>query len=404
MDTSQETERLKLLETLKDACPVCDSRSTMDFLELVNMPVSIGIQWDDPESAKSCSRGDLRLTFCSACGFIWNRKFNPAITEYSERYDNSLDYSPRFLEFESSLARRLVEEHAIRNKSVIELGCGKGHFLALLCEFGDNRGIGFDPSYQGERISSPASSRITYVRDFYGENHINHAGDLICCRHVFEHIADPSDFLKTVRRTIGQNRKSVVYFEVPNVRFILERLSVWDIIYEHCNYFSRESLGAIFQRQGFDILRLEESYDAQYLSIEARLGDEQSPAISSDEAKTLAAVVATFRTKLDERSDDWHRRLEGYRSMDAKVVIWGAGAKSVSFLNMLQISSEISYVVDINPHKHGKHLPGTGQRIVSPEFLAQYDPQVVILMNPIYRSEVYEQLQKIGICPELVDG
>jgi hypothetical protein len=132
---------------MDNPCPACQFAHTEPFFELTEAPVSIGIQWPSVDAAKSCQRGDLRLSFCSACGFIWNQAFDACRLEYSQRYDNSLDYSPVFQEYAKSIARRLIGTYNIRKKQVIELGCGKGHFLTLLCEEGDNRGLGFDPSY-----------------------------------------------------------------------------------------------------------------------------------------------------------------------------------------------------------------------------------------------------------------
>jgi SAM-dependent methyltransferase len=325
--------------------------------------------------------------------------------EYSQRYDNSLDFSPVFQEYARQLARRLIDTYGIRGKEVVELGCGKGHFLALLCENGGNRGVGFDPSYEGARVESPAADRITYIADFYGEKYTGHRGDLICCRHVFEHIPDPMAFLSMVRRTIGDRRSAIVYFEVPNVRFILEQLSIWDIIYEHCNYFSSESLGGIFRRCGFEVLRLEETYGAQFLSLEARLANSADGADSNEkDLSDLTAAVGRFSKAVQERSQVWSSRLVKFLLDGRRTVIWGAGAKAVSFLNLLKIEDAIPYVVDINPHKQGRHLPGTGQRIVSPGFLKEFRPDVVVLMNPIYRQEVEGQLRDLGVAAEVLDA
>jgi SAM-dependent methyltransferase len=370
------------------------------------MPVSIGIQWDTMEAARSCRRGDIALAFCTSCGFIWNRRFDPARLEYSQRYDNSLDFSPTFQEYARRLARRLIEAYEIRGKDVVELGCGKGHFLALLCEEGNNRGVGFDPSYEGARVQNSASDRITYHQDFYGEKYTGHRGDLICCRHVFEHIPDPAGFLSMVRRTIADRTSAVVYFEVPNVRFILERESVWDIIYEHCNYFGWESFESAFRREGFEVLGIEEAYDGQFLGLEARLAAPSAPAPGpvSRDLSAPAGLVQRFAELVTERNRAWEARLEGYRTTGKRLVVWGAGAKAVTFLNMLRISDQAAYAVDINPHKQGLHLPGTGQRIVPPEFLGEYKPDIVILMNPIYRLEVEATLRQMGIPALIVEA
>lgn len=370
------------------------------------MPVSIGVQWPSSSAAKACKKGDLELAFCESCGFIWNQAFDDSRLEYSQSYDNSLDYSPVFQKYALGLARRLIDTYEISNKQVVELGCGKGHFLSLLCEQGNNKGVGFDPSYEGERMDSPVSNQIEYIQDFYGEKYTDRPGDLICCRHVLEHIKDPVGFLASTRQTVGGRGESIVYFEVPNVRLILEKLSVWDIIYEHCNYFSIESLTAIFQQEGFEVLQSSEAYDGQFLGLEAKINNVESGknAKSWGDVKQLQALVDSFVVKLQERMELWKSRLKEYEAQNKKTVIWGAGAKTVGFVNMLKIDSQISSVVDINPHKQGLHLAGTGQKIVAPEFLKELNPEVVILMNPIYKAEISKQLSSMGIKAELVDA
>jgi len=390
---------------MADPCPACQCAQSQPFFDLTDMPVSIGVQWPSAEEARACGRGDLRLAFCPRCGFIWNRAFDPGKVEYSQRYDNSLDFSPVFQDYALGLARRLIDTYNIRGKEVVELGCGKGHFLSLLCEEGGNRGVGFDPSYEGAHLQSDASARITYIQDFYGEKYTRYPGDLICCRHVFEHIPDPAGFLSMVRRTIGERRSAIVYFEVPNVRFILVKLSIWDIIYEHCNYFGSESLAALARRCGFVVLRLQETYGAQFLSLEAGVADSAAGAASTGEdLSSLKAAAERFSEQVQKRSQAWRLRLSLWHLDHRRAVIWGGGAKAVSFLNMLKISDAIAYAVDINPHKQGRHLPGTGQRIVPPDFLREFQPQVVVLMNPIYRQEVEDQLRQLGVMAEVLEA
>jgi SAM-dependent methyltransferase len=367
------------------------------------MPVSIGVQWASPEEALNCGKGDIDLCFCPACGFIWNHAFDPHRLEYSRRYDNSLDFSPVFQDYAGTLARRLIESYGIQGKEVVELGCGKGHFLSLLCELGHNRGLGFDPSYEGDRAPSTVPGRITYIQDFYGERYSQQPADLVCCRHVFEHISRPDEFLATVKSTIGNQQHCVVYFEVPNTRFILEKLSVWDIIYEHCNYFTHESLLAVFQSGGFEVLRLAEDYGGQFLCLDARLRNSNGCRPTKEEPIALESLVKHFSQRFHARSELWVQRLGDLQRRADRAVIWGGGAKAVSFLNILKVGDAIPYVVDINPHKQGLHVPGTGQKIVPPGFLKRFRPQLVLLMNPIYRREVQAQLESMGFSPELID-
>lgn len=389
-------------------CPVCAGVESKVFFELGNIPISIGVQCPSRRQATECVKGRLDLMFCPVCGFIWNRSFNADLLEYSQKYDNSLDHSPVFREYSRELACRLIHTYEIASKRVLEIGCGKGHFLSLLCKEGGNFGIGFDPSYEGEQIRNAGSGSIEYHKDFYGEKHVSSHGDLVCCRHVFEHIEQPVEFLATVHRTIDGDPDVIVYFEVPNVRYILDELSVWDVIYEHCNYFSRESLAFVFKHGGYDVIRLEESYGGQFLSIEARIssnaedasGKQFQPGVASE----LSKSVQEFSANVSDRTKPWMDRLDLWSRDNTRAVIWGGGAKTVSFLNMLGVRETISHVVDINPNKQGLYIPGSGQEIVAPEFLEDYRPDVVILMNPIYKQEVEFKLNEMKVNAMVIDA
>ena len=83
------------------------------------------------------------------------------------------------------------------------------------------------------------------------------------------------------------------------------------------------------------------------------------------------------------------------------MVVWSAGARGVNFLNIADTENSIEYVVDINPNKHGLHASGTAQKVVEPEFLVQYKPDIVIVMNPNYLTEITNSLHDLGLHPEV---
>jgi C-methyltransferase C-terminal domain len=192
---------------------------------------------------------------------------------------------------------------------------------------------------------------------------------------------------------------------VPNVRFILQKLSVWDVIYEHCNYFSSESIAALARRCGFVVLRLEETYGTQFLSLEAKIADSANSATPIiEDLSSLSAAVERFSEQVQNRRQSWELRIAQWQADGRRAVIWGGGAKAVGFLNMLKVTDAIPYVVDINPTKQGRYLPGTGQRIVPPDFLKEFQPQIVVLMNPIYRQEIEDQLGRLGVNAEVLEN
>jgi threonine dehydrogenase-like Zn-dependent dehydrogenase len=193
---------------------------------------------------------------------------------------------------------------------------------------------------------------------------------------------------------------------VPNALFTLRDLSIWDIIYEHCSYFSAGSLAYAFSESGFDVLEVREEYDGQFLSIAAL------PASSAEEwqrepwdgLEEMMVDVAAFGNHYRQKVQSWTERLDQMEQAGQKVVVWGAGSKGVMFLNSLPTSERISYVVDINPRKQGMFIAGSGQQIVAPEFLRDYRPDVIVMMNPIYKDEIQQMMQGFGVQAELVQA
>ncbi|HEX5368927.1 MAG TPA: methyltransferase domain-containing protein [Dehalococcoidia bacterium] len=356
------------------------------------------------EEALQFPKGNICLGFCATCGFISNVLFDARLLTYSSQYEETQGFSPRFNAFAESLARRLIDRYDLHGKSVLEIGCGKGEFLALLCEIGDNTGIGIDPAYVPGRISHAAEARIRFITDFYSEDYANIEADFVCCRHTLEHIHPTREFLQSVRRSLGDRRDTIVFFEVPDVQRVMQELAFWDIYYEHCSYFSLGSLARLFRSCGFDVLDLAKDFDDQYLLIETRLSSDAS--LSSrpeeDDRIALARDVSYFETHLADKLDEWRNQLNNVVAQGQRAVLWGSGSKAVAYLNSLNIVDEIEFVVDINPFKHGKYLAGSGHLVVPPEFLQDYRPDVVIVMNPIYVQEIEAQLATLGVPARVV--
>jgi SAM-dependent methyltransferase len=385
-------------------CPSCGAVGMSVFYKLERVPVHSVLLLSTREEALSYPVGDIVLGFCPICGFIANAAFDSSLQEYAPGYEGTQSFSPTFNAFAHRLAERLIDQYDLHGKDIIEIGCGQGEFLTLLCELGDNRGIGFDPAYVGPRAESLAHNRATFIKDLYSERYAGYRGDFVCCKMTLEHIQQPADFISTVRCSLGDQSGTVVFFQVPDVTRILRERAFWDIYYEHCSYFSLGSLARLFRKCGFDVIRLAKEYDGQYLMIEARPGDGTGGASlrQEDDLEDLARAVADFSQDCPHKLDAWRCDLHRLGQNGYRAVIWGAGSKGVAFLTTLGVQHEIEYAVDINPRKHGTYMAGTGQQIVGPEFLRAYRPDVVIVMNPIYCDEIQRALDRMGIMAELV--
>jgi hypothetical protein len=348
----------------------------------------------------------MRFGFCRVCGHIFNDAFDPDQIEYVQDYESSLHFSPRFQQYANTLAASLIKRYGLYEKTIIEIGCGRGDFLTLLCKLGGNRGIGFDPSHAPDWHSSGADTQITFIRDFYSERYATHKADMICCRHVLEHIQFPRDFLTNVLRAIDHSLSSVIFFEVPNVMFTLKDLGIWDLIYEHCSYFSSSSLTYLFESCGLKVVKLTEEFGGQFLCIDS-IPVQGQPHIDhfchqGDTPDQMEGDVRAFGEKYKRKVEKWKRDLKKMKQRRQKVVIWGVGSKGVTFLNTLRNESHIEYGIDLSMYKHEKHVAGTGQKIMPPDFLKNYKPDVVIVMNPIYLEEIRQMVKQMDLSSRVI--
>jgi len=273
----------------------------------------------------------------------------------------------------------------------------------MLCEGGENRGIGFDPAYTPGRNENLEKNQVSIIKDFYSEKYADIQCDFLCCRMTLEHIYETADFIRTVKKSIENKPDTIVFFQVPDVRRILKDQAFWDIYYEHCSYFSPGSLAQLFRNNGFEVIDMWIDYEDQYIMLGARLGQgrKSNSFPVEEDILLLKSMVDIFSQNCKNQLNSWKIYLERAKKNGRRVVLWGGGSKGVAFLTTLNIIKEIEYVVDINPNKNGTYMAGTGQKVVAPEFLMQYKPDAVIVMNPIYRKEIQETLDRMGIIAEL---
>jgi len=384
-------------------CPVCERPSPPPFIEIEDVPVFCNVLWPDRNEALAAPRGDVRLAFCGECGMIRNLAFEPKVVPYDPSYENSLHFSPSFEAYASTLATRLIERYRLYGKDVIDIGCGRGEFLAMLCKGTGNRGVGFDPSYEEGPNGTGVPKGVSFVRDYYSEEYRDYAGDFVCCRHMLEHVEDPKAFLRILDRSTAGGRGATLYFEVPDAAYMLRRQAVWDVIYEHPSYFTAPALRRLFGEFGFGVLDVGTSFGGQYLWIEAATpnGRRGRDGLADPAPAQLAPLVSTFERRYREKVEWWDHRLGRLLSDGSRVALWGAGSKGVTFLNVVRGGDEIGCVVDLNVRKQGRHVPGTGQRIAAPKQLSDYEPDIVLVMNPIYENEIRQSIAAIGLACDI---
>jgi len=346
---------------IRGKCPSCEAEGMFSFHKAEGIPVHSCLVLADKTTAVEYPVADMDLGYCPNCGFISNMAFNPEVHDYSTNYEETQGFSPRFSSFAESLATTLVQRYNVKRKTVLEIGCGKGEFLALMCRTGGNIGIGIDPSYMPGRLPENQTKNIYFVRELFSEKHLEYVSeaDFICCRHTLEHIHRTREFLLLLRKGIGANSDCTVFFEVPDVMRVLTEGAFWDVYYEHCSYFTVSSLARLFRNSGFHVIDTKLAFNDQYILLVARpsLDKHLEKWDAAEDLTPVTGAITRFSTLYQTKLKDLSHWVEQH-GRNGKIALWGSGSKAVALLTTLKRNEKIEYVVDINPFRHNKYMPG----------------------------------------------
>jgi cyclopropane fatty-acyl-phospholipid synthase-like methyltransferase len=325
---------------------------------------------------------------------VFNATFDPAIIPYDENYENRQHHSPTFTAHLERLAGRLIESNGLQSGRILEVGCGKGDFLRLLCREAKAAGVGYDTSF--EPGAEPHGEHLQFHARYVSAADVSQPFDAVICRHVVEHVSEIGAFLTEMAAIARAAGDPVVVLETPRFEWIVEHTCLWDVFYEHCNYFSMPTLAYLCRKVGFRVVRHRSAFGAQYQVLELRLARRRInlrpvgiPFGAS--LKSFGNQASTALRKLSGRIDsarggkDW--------------ALWGAGAKGVALVNQLPGPGP-KFVVDVNPAKQGGVLPGTKIPIVADSFPGIDHLGLILIANPNYASEICAVLSQRGYAGE----
>lgn len=384
-------------------CPCCGTVAEL-FFDGGQLPVNSTTLMRSRPAALAEPRGRLRLCVCPGCGFIFNSAFDPARIRMDADLEETQGFSPTFVRFHEALAADLVRRHRLWGRRIVEIGCGKGEFLALLARMAGGSGHGFDPAFVPGR-AGPGQDRIRVEPILFGSAEADRVrGDLFVCKMTLEHIQYPPDFLDLIGRAARASGNAPLVLMVPETLVILDRLQVWDLYYEHCSNFTPGSLARLFRAHGLAPTVLRTAFDGHYLIIEATPGAAGAIAaldLPEEEPQQVVDAARRFGDAARLRLDGWRDRMERWGQAGRKVVLWGSGSRATALANMVGLDDRVQAVVDINPHRRGSYVAGTGHPVVGPADLAEIRPDVVVVMNPVYRDEIAALLRQQGLSPVL---
>lgn len=380
-------------------CPGCGAAGRVRVYEAAGVPVqACTAPGATREEALGAPRGDIRLACCPACGLVTNEAYAAGEVHADEVAATAARLG--------ETARELVEVWGIRKRTIIEVGCGDAAFLRALCEAGENLGIGIDPDAP---VAPPGEGPVQLLREAYADRHAWLPADVVVCRSLLQQLPDLHAFLTRVRLSLRSGHPGLAYFEVPDARSALEAGVPWEVHYDRCAYFSPVSLTRLFERARFDVQALAQRRRCRHLSLIARvIADEGSdearaPRTDVEPDADLLSLAADFAARARPRVNRWRTELEAARGV-RKVVLWGAGGATSSFLSAVgeQAGRAVERVVDVDPRKRGARMAGSGQEVVAPEDLRQRPPDVVVVLDELRLDEVRRDLKRLGLTPAVV--
>ena len=256
-------------------CPLCESENHSIITTRRSVPVLQNVLCDTEQKAFQIPRGDIELYVCHDCNFVFNAAYKQV--NYESNYENFQGCSSIFDSYLESRAKKIVN-FILRQKRPIllmEIGCGQGDFLSrvMKCVPQDIpiSAIGFDPAYDADR-SSAADSRCLFFSQYFDAKSVDtkfkklYPIKICISRHVIEHIPNPHFLFECLSQLDGE---VYLFLETPDVHWILSHGAFEDIVYEHCSFYSPESMCYLLQKYGFFLTSLNLTFNNQYMWIQA---------------------------------------------------------------------------------------------------------------------------------------
>jgi hypothetical protein len=364
------------------SCIVCGSTLTKQIFQVDPQPLFALNLPKSAEMSRKALRFPMNFHLCMSCGHVFNIEFNEAQVPYAE--DSNLMYN-RGYTWELHM-RDLIQRISgfwDGDGVAIDIGCGDGQFFSMLSkEMPQTKCIGYEPGVEADKIKD-----FEVVRDYFNPQRdlAIHKPELIVCRHVVEHLADPRRFLDDITYWCSMyGLEPTILLEVPCFNRSLETGRVSDFLYEHVSNFTTRSFKQLFVGANCEGIEIIQCYQGEVLVglAEPSMRDIQS-----------ACAIAN---RFEQRSNkSFHEVSSTVSRLTGTVLFWGGTGKGAAFLNMYRIHNH--YVVDSDPHKIGRFVPGTAQEIQSPDLFKDRDDLTIVIATPWRAYDIYVDIQKRGL-------
>ncbi len=317
---------------------------------------------------------DLKIVQCSSCDLV--QLDNDPVPYYREVIRASA-FSKEMGIFRERQFADFIEQYGLKNKKIIEIGCGYGEYLALL----NKQGVaGYGLEYAENSVQQCLHDGLQVQQGYveHSEYTLNNGCfDAFFILNFLEHIPEPVSLLKGIAHNLTCGAIGMV--EVPNFDMMIRENLFTEFVIDHLCYFTRDTLQLLLGLSGFEVLECREVWDDYILSATVR--------------KRGSLDVDGFRLAHQTLKAELNAYINNFNP--GQVVIWGAGHQALAVMALAGLSGKIKYVVDSAPFKQNKLTPGTHLPIVPPEIFFQDDAvEALIVMAAAYSDEVAAIVKK----------
>jgi SAM-dependent methyltransferase len=351
----------------------------------------------------------LRVLVCDQCWLVQTEDYAGAEELFDADYAYFSSFSTTWLKH----AEKYIEDMSKRfeldaNSHIVEIAANDGYLL----QYAKARGIpclGIEPTKS--TADAARAKGIEIVEEFFGVNLAQKLiaqgkqADLTAANNVLAHVPDINDFVNGF--AVLLKPAGVSTFEFPHLLNMVTENQFDTIYHEHYSYLSLTAVKHVFEANGLNVFDVEElPTHGGSLRVYAQRADLGKHEISSNVTALLkkedAAGVSTqafyegFQAKANKVKNDFVAFLIEASNSGKTVAGYGAAAKGNTLLNYAGVRSDLlPYVVDLNPAKQNKFLPGCRIPIVAEDHLKKSKPDYVVILPWNLREEVISQLAYI---------
>jgi SAM-dependent methyltransferase len=389
-------------------CRHCGSSLQRNFLDLGSAPPS-NAYLSPKDLAAPETWFPLKVLVCDACWLVQTEDHAGREALFSDDYAYFSSFSASWLTHSKAYVEAMIKRFALGAQScVVEIAANDGYLLQYV------QGAGI-PCYGIEPTASTAEAArkigIEIVERFFGvelATELAAAGrqaDLTAANNVLAHVPDINDFVAGFARLLKPSGVST--FEFPHLMRMVEFNQFDTAYHEHYSYLSLTAVDRIFAKNGLTVFDVEEiPTHGGSLRVYAQRSDKGSHPIGASVADLLRReeqagmktvdFYAGFQKRAEEVKDAIVAWLIEAKRQGLKVGAYGAAAKGNTLLNFAGVRPDLlPYVVDRNPAKQDKFMPGSRIPIVDEAHLIADRPDRVLILPWNLRNEVTGQLSYI---------